>query len=186
MKIIAGLGNPGMQYAATRHNIGFEVMERLAYETGIRLDKKKHRAILGQGQIGGEKVILLQPQTYMNLSGESIRAVMDFYSLTPQDVAVVYDEISLDLGQLRIREKGSAGGHNGMKNIIAHLGTQELIRFRVGVGPQVPGMDSADFVLKRMSREEIKMAAEMALRTAEAITAYLEQGIAYAMNHYNG
>lgn len=186
MKIIAGLGNPGMQYAATRHNIGFEVIERLACETGIRLDKKKHRAILGQGQIGGEKVILLQPQTYMNLSGESIRAVMDFYSLTPQDVAVVYDEISLDLGQLRIREKGGAGGHNGMKNIIAHLGTQELIRFRVGVGPQIPGMDSADFVLKRMSREEIKIAAEMALRAAEAITAYLEQGITYAMNHYNG
>ena len=186
MKIIAGLGNPGTQYVATRHNIGFEVIERLAYETGIRLDKKKHRAILGQGQIGGEKVILLQPQTYMNLSGESIRLTMDFYSLTPQDVVVVYDEISIDLGQLRIREKGSAGGHNGMKNIIAHLGTQEFVRFRVGVGPQIPGMDSADFVLKRMSKDEMKIAADMALRTAEAIMAYMEQGIAYAMNHYNG
>lgn len=186
MKIIAGLGNPGTQYVATRHNIGFEVIERLAYETGIRLDKKKHRAILGQGQIGGEKVILLQPQTYMNLSGESIRLTMDFYSLTPQDVVVVYDEISIDLGQLRIREKGSAGGHNGMKNIIAHLGTQEFVRFRVGVGPQIPGMDSADFVLKRMSKDEMKIAADMALRAAEAITAYMEQGIAYAMNHYNG
>ena len=186
MKIIAGLGNPGTQYVATRHNIGFEVIERLAYETGIRLDKKKHRAILGQGQIGGEKVILLQPQTYMNLSGESIRLTMDFYSLTPQDVVVVYDEISIDLGQLRIREKGSAGGHNGMKNIIAHLGTQEFVRFRVGVGPQIPGMDSADFVLKRMSKDEMKIVADMALRAAEAITAYMEQGIAYAMNHYNG
>ena len=186
MKIIAGLGNPGTQYVATRHNIGFEVIERLAYETGIRLDKKKHRAILGQGQIGGEKVILLQPQTYMNLSGESIRLTMDFYSLTPQDVVVVYDEISIALGQLRIREKGSAGGHNGMKNIIAHLGTQEFVRFRVGVGPQIPGMDSADFVLKRMSKDEMKIAADMALRAAEAITAYMEQGIAYAMNHYNG
>ncbi len=186
MKIIAGLGNPGMQYTATRHNIGFEVIERLAHENGIRLDKKKHKAILGQGNIRGEKVILLQPQTYMNLSGESIRAAMSFYSLTPADVVVVYDEISLELGQLRIREKGSAGGHNGMKNIIAHLGTQELIRFRVGVGPQIPGMDSADFVMRRMNKEELKLAVEMALKTSQAIEAYLEHGIEYAMNHFNG
>ncbi|RRD96508.1 aminoacyl-tRNA hydrolase [Clostridiales bacterium COT073_COT-073] len=186
MKIIVGLGNPGMQYVATRHNIGFEVIERLAYETGIRLDKRKFKAIFGQGQIAGEKVILMQPQTYMNLSGESVRAVMDFYSLTPREVVVVYDEISLDLGQLRIREKGSAGGHNGMKNIIAHLGTQEFIRFRVGVGPQTPGMDSADFVLRRFNKEEMKIAIEMALKTAEAVEAYLRNGIEYAMNHFNG
>lgn len=185
MKIIAGLGNPGMQYIATPHNIGFEVIERLAYENNIKLDKKKHRAIFGQGQIAGEKVILMQPQTYMNLSGESIRAVMDFYSLTPKEIVVIYDEISLDLGQLRIREKGSAGGHNGMKSVIAHLGTQEFIRFRVGVGPQIPGMDSATYVLKRFNKEQMKIAVEMALTTSEAIEAYLRNGIEYAMNHFN-
>lgn len=186
MKIIVGLGNPRMQYIATRHNIGFEVIERLAHENGIRLDKKKHKAIYGQGMIGGEKVILMMPQTYMNLSGESVRAMMDFYSLTPEDVVVVYDEISIDLGQLRIREKGSAGGHNGMKNIIAHLGTQEFVRFRVGVGPQTPGMDSATFVLRRFSKEEMKVAVDMALKASEAIEAYLKNGIGYAMNNFNG
>lgn len=162
MKIIAGLGNPGSQYMTTRHNMGFEVIERLAYEHSIALDKKKHNAILGQGMIAGEKVILVMPQTYMNRSGESIRSVMDFYSLTPADVAIVYDELSIDLGQLRIREKGSAGGHNGMKNIIAHLGTQEFVRFRVGVGPQTPGMDSANYVLQRFRKEELPVVVDMA------------------------
>lgn len=186
MKVIAGLGNPGMQYVATRHNIGFEVIERLAYDNHIPLNKKKHRAILGQGQIRGQKVILVQPQTYMNLSGESIREVLKFYQLTAQDLVVVYDEVSLDLGQLRIREKGSAGGHNGMKNIIGHLASQDFVRFRVGVGPQIPGMDLADFVLRRFSQEEGKLAIDMALKTAQALESYLEKGLAYAMNHFNG
>jgi len=183
--LVVGLGNIGAEYASTRHNMGFMVLDAWAQASNV-LFRSERYASVAVLSFKGQKFMLVKPSTYMNLSGESIRAAMDFYSLTPQDIAVVYDESSLDLGQLRIREKGSAGGHNGMKNIIAHLGTQEFARFRVGVGPQVPGMDLADFVLKRMSREEIKAAADMALKAVEAIKAYLERGIAYAMNHYNG
>ena len=125
MYIIAGLGNPGKQYEHTRHNVGFEVIDRLAERMGISVEEKKHKALCGRGVLEGEKVVLLKPQTFMNLSGESVRAAADYYKVPPQQVLVIYDDISLEPGQLRIRAKGSAGGHNGMKNIIAHLGTQE-------------------------------------------------------------
>ena len=135
MKIIAGLGNPTREYEHTRHNIGFDVVDRLAKQYNISITEKKHKGLCGKGLIEGERVLLLKPQTFMNLSGESIQAAVDFYKLDPEeDVIVIYDDIALDAGRIRVRGKGSAGGHNGMKNIIAHLGTQVFPRVRVGVG----------------------------------------------------
>ena len=138
MFLIAGLGNPGKEYENTRHNAGFMVLDALADKLGADISEKKHKALCGRAVIGGQKVILLKPQTYMNSSGESIRAAADYYKVDPEDILVVYDDISLAPGQLRIRAKGSAGGHNGIKSIIAHLGTQEFPRVRVGVGEKPP------------------------------------------------
>ena len=134
MFIIAGLGNPDRQYEGTRHNAGFDVIDRIAEKYNIAVDTKRHRAYIGKGIIEGQKVILAKPQTYMNLSGESIRSLVDYYKVDEEnELLVIYDDISLDVGQLRIRAKGSAGGHNGIKNIIAHLGTQIFPRIKVGV-----------------------------------------------------
>lgn len=139
MFIIAGLGNPTKQYEGTRHNVGFEVIDRISEKYNIDVDAKKHRALIGKGIIQGQKVILAKPQTYMNLSGESVRSLLDYYKVDEEhELIVIYDDISLDVGQLRIRAKGSAGGHNGMKNIIAHLGSQVFPRIKVGVGEK-PG-----------------------------------------------
>ena len=149
MKLIVGLGNPGTKYAGTRHNVGFSVIVGLADKYNIELSEKKHKAIYGRGMIEGEKVILAMPQTFMNLSGESVRELVDYYKCDPSDVIVAYDDIDLAVGKLRIREKGSAGGHNGMKNIISHLGTQEFVRVRVGIGKKPDRMDLADSVLSR-------------------------------------
>ncbi len=132
MYIIAGLGNPGKEYAGSRHNVGFMTLDELADRYNIDVREKAHKALIGKGMIEGNKVILVKPQTYMNLSGESIRSVMDYYKTEPSEFIVIYDDISLEPGQIRIRKKGSAGGHNGIKNIIAHLGTQEFPRIRIG------------------------------------------------------
>ena len=135
MKIIVGLGNPTSQYVGTRHNIGFAVIDELSKEYNIAVDTKKHKALCGKGVIDGQKVILAQPLTYMNLSGESIRELVDYYKIDPEsELIVIYDDINLAPGKLRIRAKGSAGGHNGIKNIIAHLGTEKFYRVRIGVG----------------------------------------------------
>ena len=143
MKLIVGLGNPGMQYAATRHNIGFEVIDSLSEVYNIPVNKSKYKALIGEGRIGYERVILMKPQTFMNLSGESVRACMDFQKLSNEDVIIIYDDISLDVGQIRIRKSGSAGGHNGIKSIIAHMNTQEFPRVKVGVGQKPAGWDLA-------------------------------------------
>ncbi len=134
MYIIVGLGNPGKQYEHTRHNVGFEVIDILADRIGICIEEKKHKALCGRGILEGQKVVLVKPQTFMNLSGESVRAIFDFYKVESKDIIIVYDDVSLEPGQLRIRGKGSAGGHNGIKNIIAHLGTQEFPRVTKGYG----------------------------------------------------
>ena len=148
MYVIAGLGNPGSKYEKTRHNVGFQVIDRLASKYHIDMNTKKHKAICGTGVIEGVKVLLVKPQTFMNLSGESIREVVDFYKVDPEtEFLVIYDDISLAPGHLRIRKKGSAGGHNGIKNIILHLGTQVFPRVRVGVGEKPEGYDLADYVL---------------------------------------
>ncbi len=186
MKIIAGLGNPGAKYAGTRHNVGFSVIDELAERYNIKVDTNKHKALIGKGIIDGEKVILVMPQTYMNLSGESIRAVLDFYKCTPDDLIVVYDDIDLDVGKLRIRERGSAGGHNGMKNIIQHVGSQDFVRVRVGVGHKPDKMDLADYVLSRFGRDELPMMRESCGRACDAVTVILADGAVAAMNNFNG
>ena len=185
MYIIAGLGNPTKEYDKTRHNVGFAVIDRLSDRYGIDVSERKHKALCGRGAIEGQKVLLLKPQTFMNLSGESIRAAMDYYKVTPEELIVVYDDISLEPGQLRIRLKGSAGGHNGIKNIIAHLGTQEFPRVKVGIGAKPPRMDLADSVLCRFGSGEQKLMDEAFQEAAQAVAAMLTDGPERAMNHYN-
>lgn len=185
MKIIIGLGNPGIRYAGTRHNIGFSVIDELAEKYNISINNKKHKAILGSGCIEGEKVILAMPQTFMNLSGESVRALVDFYKCEPKDIIVIYDDIDLAVGGLRIRKKGSAGGHNGMKNIILHLNSQEFVRVRVGVGQKPENMDLADYVLSRFDKEDLPMIRESCTKACEAVGVILAEGADAAMNRFN-
>lgn len=185
MHIIAGLGNPTKQYEGTRHNVGFETIDRIAAENGIAVETRKHKALCGMGYMDGEKVILAKPQTFMNLSGESIRALVDFYKVEPENIIIIYDDISLDVGQLRIREKGSAGGHNGIKNIIAHLGTQEFPRIKVGVGEKPQGWDLADYVLGRYNAEDRKMIDAAQKDAADAVKLMVAGDVKTAMNRYN-
>ena len=186
MYIIAGLGNPTREYEKTRHNVGFEVIDVLADMLGTTVEEKKFKGCYGRGIIGGEKVLLLKPQTFMNLSGESIRAASDFYKVDPEHIIIIYDDISLDVGQLRIRKKGSAGGHNGIKNIIAHLGTQEFPRIKVGVGDKPKKMDLADYVLSRFSKEDRAAMEDAFKEAAKAVEVMITEGMDIAMNQFNG
>ncbi|HWT73358.1 MAG TPA: aminoacyl-tRNA hydrolase [Mobilitalea sp.] len=185
MYIIVGLGNPTDKYQATRHNIGWDAITRIADDYRIALDFKKHKAICGKGYIEGEKVVIAQPITYMNLSGESVRELMDFYKVTPEEIIIIYDDISLDVGQLRIRKKGSAGGHNGMKSIISHLGTDEFPRIKVGVGDKPKDWDLADYVLSRFQPEEQPVIRETLKDTSDACRMIITSGMEAAMNQYN-
>lgn len=185
MKLIVGLGNPGMQYAATRHNIGFEVMDSLSETYNISIIKNKYKALIGEGTILGERVILMKPQTYMNLSGEAVKACMDFHKIAVEDLIVIYDDISLEVGQLRLRESGSAGGHNGIKNIIMQLGTQNFNRIKVGVGEKPAGWDLANYVLSRFSKEEMQIIAPASVEAAKAASMIVSEGMSKAMNTYN-
>lgn len=186
MYLIAGLGNPGREYENTRHNAGFASIDRLAEKNHISIDMKKFQALCGTGYIGGQKVLLLKPQTYMNLSGESLRAACDFFKIDPeQELIVIYDDISLASGQLRIRAKGSAGGHNGIKSIISHLGTQVFLRVKVGVGEKPQGWDLADYVLGHFSKEEQQVMQESFDRAADAAAALLSEEVQQVMNEYN-
>lgn len=187
MYLIVGLGNPTYQYARTRHNIGFEVIDELADRNGISMDINKHKGVCGKGMIAGEKVILLQPQTYMNLSGESIREAVGYYKLEPEkDLILIFDDISLDVGRIRIRAKGSAGGHNGVKSVIACLGTDVFCRIKVGVGEKPKGWDLADYVLSRFGEEDRIKADESVERAALAAECILQDGIERAMNVFHG
>ena len=185
MYLIAGLGNPTKEYDKTRHNVGFSVIDVLADRYRIDVSEKKHKALCGRGVIEGQKGLLLKPQTFMNLSGESIRAAADYYKIEPEEMIVIYDDISLDPGQLRIRLKGSAGGHNGIKNIIANLGTQDFPRIKVGVGAKPPRMDLADYVLSRFGAGEQKLMEEAFGEAAEAAVMMMADGAERAMNHFN-
>ena len=185
MYLIAGLGNPTKEYDKTRHNVGFSVIDVLADRYRIDISEKKHKALCGRGVIEGQKVLLLKPQTFMNLSGESIRAAADYYKIEPEEMIVIYDDISLDPGQLRIRLKGSAGGHNGIKNIIANLGTQDFPRIKVGVGAKPPRRDLADYVLSRFGAGEQKLMEEAFGEAAEAAVMMMTDGAERAMNHFN-
>ena len=186
MYIIAGLGNPGKQYAQTRHNVGFDTIDILADKYNISVDTKKHKALCGKGMIEGQKVVLAKPQTFMNLSGESVRELVDFYKIDPEEeLIVIYDDIDLEPGQLRIRKKGSAGGHNGIKDIIRRLGTEKFIRIRVGVGAKPKDWDLADFVLGHFSDSDRKLVDEGINDAAEAVEMILSEGVDAAMNKYN-
>lgn len=186
MYIIAGLGNPTAQYEGTRHNVGFDVIDVIAKQYNISVDVRKSRAFIGKGMIEGQKVILVKPQTYMNLSGESIRGLVDYYKIDPEnELVVIYDDVSLDVGQLRIRKKGSAGGHNGIKNIIAHLGTQIFPRIKVGVGEKPKKYDLADYVLGHFSKDEKEQMEEGYHNAMRAVELMLTGRIDEAMNEYN-
>ena len=186
MYIIVGLGNPGKEYAGTRHNVGFDVIDILAAQENISVLEKKHRAVIGKGTVEGRKCVLARPQTFMNLSGESVRALAEYYKVDQTtELIVISDDISLDVGQMRIRTKGSAGGHNGLKNIIANLGHDSFIRVKIGVGEKPRGWDLVDHVLGRFSAQDRKAVDETEARAADAIRAILAQGPDAAMNQYN-
>lgn len=186
MFIIVGLGNPTNEYAGTRHNVGFDVIDQIADKYNISVTERKHRAFCGKGIIGGQKVILVKPQTYMNLSGESVRSVLDFYKVDVEtELLVIFDDISLDVGQLRIRKKGSAGGHNGIKNIIQHLGTNVFHRIKVGVGEKPKGYDLADYVLGHFSKGEKEQMEEGYNKAVNAVELMLQGEVDAAMNEFN-
>ena len=186
MYIIAGLGNPDRQYQNTRHNVGFDVIDVIADKYDIAMGERKHKAIIGKGYIAGQKVVLVKPQTYMNLSGESIRDVIDFYKVDEKsELIVISDDVSLDVGRIRIRQKGSAGGHNGLKNIMKHLGHDEFIRMRMGVGEKPSGYDLADYVLGHFTQKEREVMDAGIQNAAAAIEIMITQGPEAAMNLYN-
>ncbi len=186
MYIIAGLGNPGLKYRKTRHNVGFAVIDRIADQYDINVDTMKSRAKTGTGYIEGQKVLLVKPQTYMNLSGESIRPLVDYFKVDPADqLIVIYDDISLNVGQLRIRKKGSAGGHNGMKSIIQHLGSNEFYRIKTGIGDKPQDMLLADYVLSRFTKEERDQIERAQDQCVKAVSTILTAGVEAAMNEYN-
>ena len=186
MFIIVGLGNPTRQYEGTKHNVGFDTIDYLIDEYQIPSSGAGHKALFGKGMIAGQKVIVAKPMTYMNLSGECIRQVMDYYKVDPSEFIVIYDDISLVPGGIRIRKKGSAGGHNGIKNIIAHLGTQEFPRVRIGVGEKPARMDLADYVLGHFPKEEAETMTTAFKDGAAAVVDMMTEGVEAAMNHFNG
>ena len=186
MFIIVGLGNPGKQYENTRHNIGFEAIDALIDAYNVPYSGKAHKAMYEKGSIGGQKVILAKPMTYMNLSGESVRELVDYYKVDPEtELLVIYDDVSLEPGNIRIRKKGSAGGHNGIKSIIAHLGTQNFQRIKIGVGEKPKNWDLADYVLGKFSDEDKKMLEESLKNTIKATELIVMDEIDEAMNLYN-
>ncbi|MBR1772084.1 MAG: aminoacyl-tRNA hydrolase [Lachnospiraceae bacterium] len=186
MYIIVGLGNPGREYVNTRHNIGYDVIDRLADEAQISVLERKHKAVIGKGVVAGVKCVLAKPVTYMNLSGESVRELVDYYKVDERtELIVISDDISLDVGQIRVRKKGSAGGHNGLKSIIGHLGHDGFARVKMGVGEKPKGWDLADYVLGHFSAEERKAEDEACARAVEAIRMMVAGDADGAMNRFN-
>lgn len=187
MYIIVGLGNPGKEYAHTRHNVGFETIDILADRMGIEVEEKKHKGLCGKGILAGQKVILLKPQTYMNLSGDSVGEMAQFYKIPPENIIVINDDISLDVGRIRVRPKGSAGGHNGLKSIIYRLNSDTFPRVKMGVGaPKHEDYDLADFVLGRFTKEEIPVMEDAIMKAEKAVAEIIKNGVQSAMNKYNG
>ena len=185
--LIVGLGNPGEKYENTRHNVGFQVVEELAQRQNAPIQKLRFKALTNLLTIAGEKVLVMKPVTYMNLSGEAVRPAADFYKIPPDHVVVISDDTALPVGRLRIRKGGSAGGHNGLKSIIQHLGTEEFPRVRVGVGEKPhPDYDLADWVLGRFQGEDKKAMDQAVKRAADAVECLLKEGADRAMNKFNG
>ncbi|MCJ8010019.1 aminoacyl-tRNA hydrolase [Lederbergia wuyishanensis] len=186
MKLIVGLGNPGLSYKKTRHNIGFMIVDELANRLGTKLSEKKFNGIYSIIHKNGEKVILLKPLTYMNLSGESIRPLMDYYDIPVEDLLVIYDDLDLPVGKIRLRQKGSAGGHNGIKSTIANLGTQEFKRIRVGIDRPPIGVTVPDYVLSNFRKEEKDDIQSVIEKCVDACEEWLEKPFLEVMNHFNG
>ena len=187
MYIIAGLGNPGRQYVGTRHNMGFEALDTIALKYNIKINKEKFKGSFGEGKIGGEKVILVKPSTYMNLSGECIREFASWYKVPPENVIVIFDDISLPIGKMRIRPKGSAGGHNGIKSIIYQLNSDNFPRVKIGVGsPLNEKYDLKDYVLGKFTKDETEILIPIAIKTAEAVEVIITDGTEKAMAKFNG
>lgn len=186
MKLIIGLGNPGNQYAKTRHNIGFIIIGHLAEELGIKVDKVKFKSIIGEGFIGTEKVVLAKPQTFMNLSGEAVLDMVQWYKVEPEDILVIYDDMDLPAGRLRLRTQGSAGGHNGMKSIIYLIQSDKFPRLRVGIGrPENRNIETVNFVLGRFGDEEGEVMTQAVKKASEAIVRAIENGVEKTMNEVN-
>ena len=184
--LIVGLGNPGDKYENTRHNVGFRALDELAETAGIPVQKLKYKALTNTCTIGGCKVLLMKPVTYMNLSGEAVRQAADFYKVPPERIIVLSDDVSLPVGKLRIRKNGSAGGHNGLKNIIQHLGTDQFPRVKIGVGEKPhPEYDMADWVLAKFPPEDKKVIDEMVKKAAKAAAYYIKEGPDRAMGQFN-
>ena len=186
MYIIAGLGNPGTQYSDTRHNAGFMTIDMISREFGIKMNRIKYKAVIGEGTIGGQGVVLAKPQTYMNLSGLSILDLVSAYKIEPSKLIVIYDDVDLNLGVVRIRPSGSARTHNGMRSIIYQLQTEDFPRVRLGIGPAPEGEDLAGFVLSPFSEEEIPVILEACKRAVKGVEAIVTRGIQEAMSRYNG
>ena len=185
MRLIVGLGNPGPEYQWTPHNLGFLAVDEIANRNGIRVERPEAQALVGPGKVAGEEVILAKPQTYMNLSGNSVGRLMDKYELEPEDLLVMFDERDLPWGMIRIGERGSPGTHNGAKSVTSSVGTQEFARLRLGVGPDHPVGDLAVYVLRPMKKRELEVAAEMVASASDAVELILTLGIAAAMNKFN-
>ncbi len=184
MYIIVGLGNPGKQYENTRHNMGFLTIDLLAEKYNIEVNKLKFKALVGEGRIAGQKVLLVKPQTYMNLSGEAVRQAMDFYKIEPEELIVIYDDIDIETGTFRIRKKGSPGTHNGMRNIFQHIQTNDFPRIRVGIGSGKKA-NLAGYVTGSISKTEKELLDDVLKKSADAAACIIEKGIDKAMNEYN-
>ena len=185
MWLIVGLGNPGFEYAWTPHNLGFLVIDLVAGRAGIRVERPEAKSYVGKGRIGQQEVALAKPQTYMNLSGMAVRELAERYEVAPGQILVVVDEVALPWGSLRIRERGSAGGHNGLKSVIGALGTDEFVRVRLGIQPDHPVGDLSAYVLHRMRKAELEAAAELVERAANAVECAVTEGVRRAMNQFN-
>jgi len=185
MRLIIGLGNPGAEYAGTRHNVGFEAINKLAYDHVINVTKAKRRALIGEGEIFMQKCLLIKPQTFMNLSGESVRDHIEFYKAESSDIIVIYDDVDIPLGEIRIRKQGSAGSHNGMKNIIYQIESDEFIRVRIGIGEKPPKWDLADYVLSKFKKEEFDGMVQGVTKACDAVEVILKDGVDAAMNKFN-
>jgi PTH1 family peptidyl-tRNA hydrolase len=183
--IIIGLGNPGKKYENTRHNVGFDTVELLSRRHGITITKLKHKALLGDGKISGKRVILVKPQTFMNLSGESVREILEWYKVPVKNIIIIYDDIDLPAGKLRLRPKGSAGTHNGMRSVIYQIESDEFPRIRIGVGGPPEGWELADYVLSKLSGEDKKKVEEAIVYAADAVEEIVKSGIDVAMNKFN-
>lgn len=185
LRLIVGLGNPGAEYAWTPHNLGFLVLDRLAERVGTRLERPEAKSFIGFGRLAGQEVLLAKPQTYMNASGLALRELAERHEFEAPQTIVVVDEAALPWGMLRIRERGSAGGHNGLKSIIGALGTDEFVRVRLGIQPEHPVSDLADYVLRPMRKADLEQAAEMVESAADAVELILAEGVGRAMSRYN-